>query len=168
MGGQRHAPAAGPVWTGAENLGPPPTGYDPRAVQPVGSRYTDFVIPAHTYVLITFVIRINCLSNETSLLLNLRIYNINGKPDSRPSSRRNVYYLSIAVIPKTFFLTDPFCRRKITTDPHILAHVNTECPDDSYEHIQVASHDLTLMKLDVVRFVGTGGFLIIYSNGHTK
>ena len=54
MRGQRHAPAApypvpivqeagwasGPVWTGAENLAPP--GFDPRTVQPVGSRYTDY------------------------------------------------------------------------------------------------------------------------------
>ena len=56
--GGRHAPAAftpgkdlvpivqeagwapGPVRTGAENL-PPPPGFDPRTVQPVGSRYTD-------------------------------------------------------------------------------------------------------------------------------
>ena len=32
--------ASGPVWTGAENLDPP--GFDPRTVQPVGSRYTDY------------------------------------------------------------------------------------------------------------------------------
>jgi hypothetical protein len=32
--------APGPVWTGAENLAPP--GFDPRTVQPVGSRYTDY------------------------------------------------------------------------------------------------------------------------------
>jgi len=56
--GQRHASAAstprkdpvpivqkagrtpGPVWTGAENLAPP--GFDPQAVQPVASRYTDW------------------------------------------------------------------------------------------------------------------------------
>ena len=29
------------VWTGAENLAHPP-GFDPRTVQPVGSRYTDY------------------------------------------------------------------------------------------------------------------------------
>jgi len=49
MRGQRQAPvsivqeagwASGPVWTGAENLDPP--GFDPRTVQPVGSRYTDY------------------------------------------------------------------------------------------------------------------------------
>jgi len=31
--------ASGPVWTGAEN--PPSPGFDPRAVQPITSRYTD-------------------------------------------------------------------------------------------------------------------------------
>jgi hypothetical protein len=116
----------------------PPTGFDARAVQPVGSRYTDYVIPAQIYVLITFVTRMNCLSNGTSLLLNLRIYSINDKSGSRPTSHRNVYYLSIAVMPKPFFLTDPFWRRKITTDPHIPVHVDTECSDDSYEYIPVA------------------------------
>ena len=32
--------ASEPVWTGAENVAPP--GFDPRTVQPVGSRYTDY------------------------------------------------------------------------------------------------------------------------------
>ena len=34
--------APGPVWTGAENLAPP--GFDPRTVQPVANRYTDWTI----------------------------------------------------------------------------------------------------------------------------
>ena len=38
--------APGTFWTGAENLDPPP-GFDPRTVQPVASRYTDWAIPAH-------------------------------------------------------------------------------------------------------------------------
>ena len=36
--------APGPVWTGAENLAPPP-GFDPRTVQTLESRYTDWAIP---------------------------------------------------------------------------------------------------------------------------
>jgi hypothetical protein len=62
VGGQRHAPAPlaqerdraptvqegewapGPVWTRAENLDPPPPGFDPRTDQPVASRYTDCAI----------------------------------------------------------------------------------------------------------------------------
>jgi hypothetical protein len=32
--------APGPVWTNAENL--PPPGFDPRTVQPIASRYTDY------------------------------------------------------------------------------------------------------------------------------
>ena len=35
----------GSVWTGAENLVPPP-GIDLRTVKPVASRYTDYAIPA--------------------------------------------------------------------------------------------------------------------------
>ena len=31
---------SGPVWTGAENFALP--GFDPRTLQPVGSRYTDY------------------------------------------------------------------------------------------------------------------------------
>ena len=34
--------APGPVWTGVENLAP--TGFDPRTVQSVASRYTDYAI----------------------------------------------------------------------------------------------------------------------------
>ena len=64
VGGQRHAPAAfssgkdpvpivqeagwapGPVWTGAANLAP--SEFDPRTVQTVASRYTDYAIQTHT------------------------------------------------------------------------------------------------------------------------
>jgi hypothetical protein len=49
VGGQRHSPAAlpcGVLWMGAENLVPlPPQGFDPRTLQPVVSRYTDWTIP---------------------------------------------------------------------------------------------------------------------------
>jgi hypothetical protein len=33
----------GGVWTGMENLAPP--GFDPRTLQPVASRYTDYAVP---------------------------------------------------------------------------------------------------------------------------
>ena len=64
MGDQRHAPAALPPgmtrYPLYRKLGRPqgrswrvlkislPPGFDPRAVQPVASRYTDYSIPAHT------------------------------------------------------------------------------------------------------------------------
>ena len=38
--------APGPVWAGAENLASAP-GFDPRTVQSVASRYTDWAILAH-------------------------------------------------------------------------------------------------------------------------
>ena len=37
--------ATGPVWTGAQNLAPQP-GFDPRTVEPIASRYTDWSIVA--------------------------------------------------------------------------------------------------------------------------
>ena len=63
VGGQRHAPTALPPgktrhpcaegWVGhrvgLDGYGksrPPPPGFDPRTVQPVASRYTDWAIPA--------------------------------------------------------------------------------------------------------------------------
>ena len=72
MRGQRHAPAApyprrdpvpivqeaelasGPVWTGAENLALP--GFDPRTVQPVGSRYTDYATRPTPFALPNIII----------------------------------------------------------------------------------------------------------------
>jgi len=66
VGGQRHAPAALPSGKTRYPLyrslgGPqgrygqvrkisPQTRFDPRTVQPVASRYTDYVIPAHQLV----------------------------------------------------------------------------------------------------------------------
>jgi len=49
--------APGPVWTGAENLAPP--GFDPRTVQTVASRYTDWATrPMEMNVLYKIIPRI--------------------------------------------------------------------------------------------------------------
>ena len=45
-------------------------------------------------------------------------------------------------VSQTFLLADPFWIRKITTDPHILAHVNTDCPDDGYPKSKMCSSEL--------------------------
>ena len=90
-------------------------------------------------------------------------------------------------VSKTVLLAGPFWLRNVITDPHVLADVNTECPDDRYPLLKIytpndstelqihtssirnsAMHDLTVIKITVVRFVGTGSFLIRYSNGRTK
>jgi hypothetical protein len=49
--------APGPVWTGAENL--TPLGFDPRTVQPVASRYTDYATRPTKRILVdrNFMIR---------------------------------------------------------------------------------------------------------------
>ena len=63
VGGQRHAPATLPLeisgthciggWVGPKvgldmcgKSPPPPTGFDPRTVQPVASRYPDYAVPS--------------------------------------------------------------------------------------------------------------------------
>jgi hypothetical protein len=80
--GQHHAPAAftpgkdpvpivqeagwapEPVWIGAENLAPPR--FDPRTLQPVASRYTDYIIPApRNSVLSSFCIKRGALGSLT-------------------------------------------------------------------------------------------------------
>jgi hypothetical protein len=87
----------------------------------------------------------------------------------------------------TAMFHEVFWLREITTDPHILAHINMELPDErsskpknvylrnDFRWLPIhtssirnyAMHDMTLIKLAVARFVGTGSFLIRYSNGHT-
>ena len=50
VGGQRHAPAdLPPGKSRSERVQKisPSAGFDPRTVQPVASRYTDYSIPAH-------------------------------------------------------------------------------------------------------------------------
>ena len=76
VGGQRHAPAALPPGMTRYPLyrrlgrpqgrsGPvlkisPPTGFDPRTVQLVASRHTDYAIPAHSiqYIKLIFFRRV--------------------------------------------------------------------------------------------------------------
>jgi len=81
---------------------------------------------------------------------------------------------------------DPFWLRKIKTYPHFLAQIkiqnvrmmgsqNLKKKIKSQKRIQHNSsirnnalHNLNLIKLNVNRFMGTGGFLIRYSNSHSK
>jgi hypothetical protein len=42
------------------------------------------------------------------------------------------------------FLADPFWLSNITAEPHILAHVNMERPDDRYPKLQIFISELTL------------------------
>jgi hypothetical protein len=46
----------------------------------------------------------------------------------------------------TFFLVVPFWSPKITTDPHILSHVNIELPDDRNPKLEVNISGLILVK----------------------
>jgi hypothetical protein len=46
--------------------------------------------------------------------------------------------------PTLFLVADLFWLRKITTDPHILPHVNTECSDDRYPKLKIYISELIL------------------------
>jgi hypothetical protein len=41
-----------------------------------------------------------------------------------------------------FLLMDSLWLRKITTDPHILPHVNVECPDDRYPKLKICISEM--------------------------
>jgi hypothetical protein len=45
-------------------------------------------------------------------------------------------------VSQTYLLADPFRLRKITTDPHILAHVNKECTGDRYPKLKICISEL--------------------------
>jgi hypothetical protein len=85
--GQHHAPAAfipgkdplpivheigwapEPVLVGAENLAPP--GFDPRTLQPVGSRYTDYAIPTPRLIVPA---RINRTHKTSKYLIKIYLF----------------------------------------------------------------------------------------------
>jgi hypothetical protein len=45
-------------------------------------------------------------------------------------------------------LANPFCLRNITTDPHLLAHVNKECSDDRYPELKIYNSELIYRDAD--------------------
>ena len=57
--------------------------------------------------------------------------------------RIGIQSLAISVS-QTSLLVGPFRLRKITKDPHILVHVNTECPDDRYPKFNIYISEMTL------------------------
>jgi len=61
--------ASGPVWTGVENLAPP--GFDPRTVQPVGSRYTDYVTRPTLQAVSTQTSTTNTMTDKLLILDNI-------------------------------------------------------------------------------------------------
>jgi hypothetical protein len=76
-------------------------------------------------------------------------------------------------VSQTFLLAEPFWFRKITTDPHILAYVNSYLRNEfGYLQIHTSSicnevlHDLILT--DRPSLCGYRVFLLRYPNGRTK
>ena len=48
------------------------------------------------------------------------------------------------------FAFGPIWLRKITTDPHILAHVEIECPDDRYPKLNMYISELILDNYECI------------------
>jgi hypothetical protein len=87
-----------------------------------------------------------------------------------------------------FFARRSLWFRKVTTEPHILSHINIEWLDERHPKLKIIHpmtdvreiliyisnvinnllHDLTLTKIIFAHLVGTGGVLVRYSKGHTK
>ena len=61
---------------------------------------------------------------------------VSGHYDNDPQKNTNI------VFPKLFSSQTLFWIRKITTDPHILAHVNIECADDRYTKLRICIAEL--------------------------
>jgi len=53
-------------------------------------------------------------------------------------------------VSKTFMLADLFWLRKITTDSHILVHVNMECTDSMCPKLQIYISELILYSYEYI------------------
>jgi len=63
---------------------------------------------------------------------------------------RIIIYTNVS---QTFFLADPFWFRKITTDLHILAHVDTEFSGDRYTKLNMCISELILDRSEYIPVV---------------
>ena len=75
--------APGPIWTGAKNLHPP--GFEPRTVQPVASRYTDYSTRPTIMLVFTpnlyskeikctdFISKFNVVKSDTPLAMHVSV-----------------------------------------------------------------------------------------------
>jgi hypothetical protein len=58
-----------PFWTGAENLAT--VGFDPLTVQPLASHYTDWAIPAHSWIVLNKILE-DCVEARNLLPVKLK------------------------------------------------------------------------------------------------
>jgi len=100
--------APGPVWTGAENLAPPP-GFDLRTIQPVASRYTDYATRPTRYKIL------HC--KVTCLACNLPL-NLTSLPLQTSRVRHPCYELGLTVLWKN----------KIVNIQHDVSNLGFVCP----------------------------------------
>jgi len=71
-------------------------GFDPRTVQPVASRYTDWVIPAHIIIIIIIIIIINMF--YSLLVKNLYVQSVSTLHLSGVSYKLRIIAMFVAVV----------------------------------------------------------------------
>ena len=76
-----------------------------------------------------------------------------------PSASLYIY----ASVSQTSLLADPLWLQKITTDPHILVHINTECADDRYSKIK---HYISEAILDSYEYISVAYVTMHCITGH--
>ena len=75
---------------------------------------------------------------EDTLFHNLLTYH------SATLTSKQRFFSLYCSVPQYFCLGAPFGLRKVTTDPHILAHVNIQCPDERYPKLKIYISELIL------------------------
>jgi hypothetical protein len=123
--GQRHAPAAlypgkdtvpivqeagwapGPVWAGAEKSRLPPE-FDPRTVQPVASRYTDWAtLPTNNHCASKF-------DNYWNICLTFRVLGLHLTPAHNEPKCKRILRLSLRYLQCTTFVVRSVILRRVT------------------------------------------------------
>ena len=64
----------------------------------------------------------------------------------------NYHYDKVLIVkgPLFFFQANPFWFRKTTTNPHILADVNVECPVDKHPELKIYLSELVLGSYECI------------------
>ena len=85
------------------------------------------------------------VTNDTVGIFNCTLIKHTNCSTKCQCSVRDTKHILQRSVPQTFFYSrTPFWFRKITTDPHIIAQVNIDCPDDMNPKLYIYLSELIL------------------------